>query len=344
MPADGEERFVTKADPSLSLHTEPSEGDLVFLPVANHDAWIYSAHFDTQPENISKALVRVFGVARYTSDPVFCHFLNDERKVISGPGQRRFIRDAHSKKYVAAFFDCPIGPLVSPKFVTVTYNKTDEPAHWVAIHHPRPLARNFTVCYAALFDYNRTSQLIQSIEINRVLGAQHFYVYNYSVSPATDAVLRHYQKLGLLTVMQWRLPTLEVWYYAQNLAINDCVYRNRIASQFVVIQDTDEFIIPKQHDSWAELLHAVQSEFYHRPNITANTPLASFVVETTYFHGMPSAEIWKGLMVNFSINAEDEKFLKDNDVIPFLFVQRKDYVYKYNSRVKTIVRPEHVYN
>ncbi|CAL1548906.1 unnamed protein product [Lymnaea stagnalis] len=171
---------------------------------------------------------------------------------------------------------------------------------------------------------------------NRVLGAQHFYVYNHSVSNTTDAVLRHYQRLGLLTVMPWPLPTLEVWYYGQILAINDCVYRNTFVSRFVVIQDTDEYIVPNRHGSWLELINAVDAG-RAKGKVP---PLGSYIFESSLHCNNPRPWEWEKVKKDFSISPEDEKFIRRHSLLPFIQLHRMDYIYKYKSRTKAIVRPE----
>ena len=65
-----------------------------------------------------------------------------------------------------------------------------------------------------LAQFNFTSQLVQAVELNLLLGAEHFFLYNTSISAATDTVIRHYQALGIFTVVQWPVPD-ESWYFAQ---------------------------------------------------------------------------------------------------------------------------------
>jgi len=43
---------------------------------------------------------------------------------------------------------------------------------------------NYTVCVTPLnFRYNNYQQLVETIEVNRMLGAAHFVFYNYSTGP-----------------------------------------------------------------------------------------------------------------------------------------------------------------
>ena len=43
---------------------------------------------------------------------------------------------------------------------------------------------NYTVCVTPLnFRYNNYQQLVETVEVNRMLGAGHFVFYNYSTGP-----------------------------------------------------------------------------------------------------------------------------------------------------------------
>ncbi|CAL1533251.1 unnamed protein product, partial [Lymnaea stagnalis] len=229
-----------------------------------------------------------------------------------------------------------------PSSVSLTFNLTDEPTNRIRVLYPKPFQRNFTVCHAALFNFNNPKQIINSFEINRVLGAQHFYVYNLSVSNTTDAVLRHYQRLGLLTVMPWRLPASGVWYHGQLLAINDCVYRNRHASQFVVIHDTDEYIIPEVHGSWAEVLRAAEDDYFKNGTKARNIKnVGSFIFQSSFYYNT-SDKLWGSIKRDASMTADEEAFLTKHGVFPFIHTLRDGNIFNLFERSKAIVRPESV--
>ncbi|CAL1533252.1 unnamed protein product [Lymnaea stagnalis] len=226
-----------------------------------------------------------------------------------------------------------------PNNVALTFNALDTPTNQLRVLYPRERLRNFTVCHAALFQYSNAGQLVQSIEVNRVLGADHFYVYNLSVSNATDAVLHRYEKLGLLTVMQWQLPQDNVWYRGQNLAINDCVYRNRLVSRYVVIQDTDEFIVPGLHNNWGELIEHVVKNTSSAAGLSSPT-IGSFSVETTFHCGKPNQTQWDDIKKDFPMTPDEEQFYRNHSLFAFLNHLRIKAVMHYNKYCKTIVRPE----
>ncbi|XP_059161019.1 beta-1,4-galactosyltransferase galt-1-like isoform X2 [Physella acuta] len=319
----------------MSRHTE------AFQPINDNDAWVYSAYYDVMRPNLT--VIRVIGMASRNNHTVYCHMSKDGYTAI-GKGKHKFLVEDHYKEYTATMFECFVGPKFKPTSISITYKPDVTPTNLLEIQYPKQRERNFTVCYPALYGYNNISRIIQAIEINRVLGAQHFFIYNYSISREMDAVLRHYQGEGVLTVLQWPLPLSDVkgiWYYGEVVAINDCVYRNKFVSQYVVIHDIDEFIIPNHHMTWSDLIEAAELEYLGRHNIW-NRPIGSFTFESAYFKTLWNARLWEQIKKNFSITTDEEIFFKKYFVFPFYQVVRQSSVYKFHKRTKTIVRPEHI--
>ena len=70
-----------------------------------------------------------------------------------------------------------------------------------------------TVCVPPLhFRYNRVNKLVETVEANRLFGAQRFIFYNYTAGRDVTRVLRGYEAEGLATVVPWPLPLrVNVW-------------------------------------------------------------------------------------------------------------------------------------
>ena len=126
------------------------------------------------------------------------------------------------------------------------------------LHPPRPEV-NFTVCVLPfVYNYDNRRQLIEIIEINRMFGAERFVFYNYSTGSDVTGVLGSYadDDVYLISVVPWHVPVgvdvrprdqnnlVEVHYFAQLSALKDCLYRNLFRSEFVVLTDLDELIVP----------------------------------------------------------------------------------------------------
>lgn len=142
------------------------------------------------------------------------------------------------------------------------------------VRHPQPRSRTFTVCYSPLHSsFSDTFRLIHSIQLNAILGAEHFFVYNFSISAEVDQLLRHYANKGIVTIRQWPLPTLETWYFGQVASLNDCLFMNRKESEYVVIVDTDEFIVPRLHNNWHSMIEYLDQKAASLKPVSPRPPL-----------------------------------------------------------------------
>ncbi|KAH9495561.1 hypothetical protein Btru_013598 [Bulinus truncatus] len=320
----------------LSDNYEPPDGP-AFQPIAGHDAWVFSAFFDTSDTPI----IRVFGVQNLSLvDPVFC-YLSGEHTAYMTEGRRTLLVDNHGNSYRVVSYECDVTETDRPIHVSLTFSESELPSNSLSILYPSILKRNFTVCYASLFNFTNYHQIVQNVEFNRVLGADHFFVYNMSVSPETDAVLQHYQQRGLLTVIKWSIPISEVHYHGQILAINDCVYRNKGVSKYVVIQDTDEFIIPNYQDNWERLIAKVDEEYEakNKGSGEAHSSIGTYSFQSTFFQEKPNFLEWDAIKQNNYIRDEDEQLFERYSLTVFTHLRRLNYTFEEN-RQKSIVRPE----
>ena len=121
--------------------------------------------------------------------------------------------------------------------------------------------KKFAVCIAPLYGpYNSTADLIQWIEMNRILGADYFVFYNFSTSRHIDSILNFYSRKRLAEVAPWNISQFpsgsenEMHYLGQHAAMNDCLMRVKNISEFVVNCDLDEVIVPHSNlTTWLDV-------------------------------------------------------------------------------------------
>ena len=192
--------------------------------------------------------------------------------------------------------------------------------------------RNFTVCTTPLnYRYNRAHELIEWVELNRILGADFFTLYNYTTGPDVDNVLNFYIKQGILEVVPWKLPMgvntwpktntpVEIHYFGQLAASNDCLRRNRDRSNYVVVLDLDEFIIPRKELTWRGMMKRLPDS-------------GAYVFCNTFFR-----EDWNDTTVNFDDKDKAVKFKLNT----LLKLERETKIFSHNLRSKYIVKPNSV--
>ena len=137
-------------------------------------------------------------------------------------------------------------------------------------------------------NFDSVSDLVEFVEVNRVLGAEKFQLYNESVDPRATACLREYVRRGIVDVQPWTLPSdiADVIYYrGQILAINDCLYRMMYRTKYLVIQDLDEFVFPMRSESWQSMLDSI---FNH--TLTDSDRIASYNFRSRFFPTNLSSE------------------------------------------------------
>lgn len=65
------------------------------------------------------------------------------------------------------------------------------------------------VCVAPIQSkFNNVLQLVEFIELWKLLGADHFYFYVLSAASDVRRVLKYYKKSGTVTIMNWNLRGL----------------------------------------------------------------------------------------------------------------------------------------
>eukprot|EP00095_Tigriopus_kingsejongensis_P002619 snap_masked-scaffold1459_size40432-processed-gene-0.3 protein:Tk02619 transcript:snap_masked-scaffold1459_size40432-processed-gene-0.3-mRNA-1 annotation:"PREDICTED: uncharacterized protein LOC656883" len=283
-------------DPPLHLNfdfsLESHQGfDAQWQPVEGtfHKFYVYSAYYDARIE--AKHVVRIIGATKTKQpDRVWCQFHyrdsdRAQRTKVSHPASISVIRENWNLKYSACFVLCPI-PLAdkAPESVSVISNafksKQDDdhgglkptPSNQLPVHNFQTGTGNETpnnlneigVCVKPVhFQYDQVLELAEFIELNRLLGVTKFTIYNDTMSPRVDCLLRHYQELGAVEVLPWKLnikSQSEIRTEGLFAALNDCLYRNMNRFHYLMLIDFDEYIIPHQNRTLPKMLEFINSQ------------------------------------------------------------------------------------
>ena len=95
------------------------------------------------------------------------------------------------------------------------------------------------------FHYNKSLELLEFLELNKMLGVTKFTLYNDTVSSEVNCLLEHYIKEGSVVVLPWKLnidSQTEIRTEGLFAALNDCLYRNMNDFRYLMLIDFDEFI------------------------------------------------------------------------------------------------------
>ncbi|GFN90830.1 UDP-galactose:beta-d-galactoside beta-1,4-galactosyltransferase [Plakobranchus ocellatus] len=238
-----------------------------------------------------RRLVRLISikVQNYKFSKLFCVLYYSSLKNQTGVYVKSVVKELHTYKspYTSASVSCTVKqkdddvPLfvglvesqtATPKgiFIVETRERNDsidvKQADYVIETPKRQVKVDFTVCIPAMHGVDNAVQVMEKLEMNRLLGAGRVVLYNNSINATVDALLRMYAKEFAegresleVIVLPWKLPienkkVISIPYFAQQLAIDDCMYRYKRLSTYMIFNDLDEFLIPLRHANWSGLV------------------------------------------------------------------------------------------
>ncbi|XP_045123799.1 uncharacterized protein LOC123511821 isoform X2 [Portunus trituberculatus] len=248
--------------------------DAEWHPVSHtrHKFFVYSAFYDDRKGRI----IRVVGATQTKkSDRVWCKYWYSNSSTLIVNGAIKIIRENWNLKFSACFIACPLTiyrngkqPIPPPESVSLMADPGGNATNKLRVLNldvaKEEVRDTFAVCVKPLhFDYNNVNQMIEFIELNRILGVEHFTLYNHTVGPGVDCVLRHYVSEGVVTILPWKLDIKsqkEIRTEGLFAALNDCLYRLMYRHRYVLMIDLDEYIVPHANLTLPHLLHYLHTK------------------------------------------------------------------------------------
>lgn len=230
--------------------------------------------------------------------------------------------DANSSNVeTPVLLSCPLTePLLGPSVVSIVTQPCDDPTN---AFHLRPsekqitYERNFTICVKDMnFNKDISSQLLEWIETNKILGAEKIDIYVDHVPEEVAAILQYYRNDdGILRIFKAPISSNQrtLWQRRRDhiITYNDCLYRNIHESHFIIPLDIDEILLPKVANNWSQLLVRLEN---HGWNPAVNS--AIIVRNVFFFDFMQGMDKYK--YTNLHIN-RSKIYIKRDDVRLFEF-------------------------
>lgn len=113
--------------------------------------------------------------------------------------------------------------------------------------HPIITEKKYNVSVCAIFK-NEAPYLKEWIEFNKLVGIEHFYMYNNNSEDNFREVLQPYINKGLVTLVEWPYNQMQMEAY------KDGISKFASETKWMGFIDIDEFIIPKSTDNIYEFL------------------------------------------------------------------------------------------
>lgn len=241
--------------------------DAQWLPVLNarHKFYVYSAFYDDRKGKI----IRIIGATlTKRSDRVWCKYWYSNSSALVLVGAVKIIRENWNLRYSACFIACPLTiytngkqPIPPPESISVMADPAGNVTNKLKVLNTdinKDAENKFAVCIKPLhFDYNNINQIIEFIELNKLIGVEHFTLYNHTIGPEVACVLENYVKQGLITILPWKLnikSQKEIRTEGLFAALNDCLYRYMYRYKYLLMIDLDEYIVPHSNTTLPELV------------------------------------------------------------------------------------------
>ncbi|XP_044209520.1 uncharacterized protein si:zfos-464b6.2 isoform X1 [Thunnus albacares] len=258
----------------------PREQKVPFVEVSGTKTLLLSAYM----EHRRRKQVRVIAVVLRNETPAYrCQFCCND-KLHTSEGVSEIHSDHFGFAYGTADIMCPLpSHCETPSHVAVSSVATnyEDLRHnlFLEVKNQKvesvSLTYNFTTCISTMFNFTNVLQMVQSLEMMRLLGVDRVVVYKSSCSPETQRVLDYYTKKGLIEVIPWTIARYlkpsqgwlpshgpgDLHYYGQIAALTDCLYRYMYQTRYVALQDIDELILPQSVNSWFELLPLLEEKY-----------------------------------------------------------------------------------
>ncbi|XP_010131163.1 PREDICTED: UPF0392 protein F59C6.8-like [Buceros rhinoceros silvestris] len=246
-------------------------------PLKDNRTLIVSPYFDDRESKVT----RVIGIVHHEDvKQLYCWFCCQPRGQIYVSKAKI---DVHSDRfgfpYGAADIVCLEPQDCDPAYVSMHHSPHGSieqlPRFEIKNRKAGASSVDFTVCISTMFgNYNNVLQFVQSVEMYKILGVQKVVIYKNNCSHLMEKVLKFYMDEGTVEIIPWPINSYlrvspkwhfmqdgtHIGYYGQITALNDCIYRSRQRSKFVVLTDADEIILPRKHPDWKTMMTSLQEQ------------------------------------------------------------------------------------
>ncbi|KAL3192182.1 hypothetical protein MRX96_059163 [Rhipicephalus microplus] len=214
-------------------------------------------------------------------------WLNVGPAVFLSEANLEVLPEHHGLPYAAAFFLCPV------KFpsevrnhpnmrVALGTNWNMTSPQWLRVRNQRKRPLKFcSVCVRPVVErYRRFSSITEFIAYYASMGVAHFNIYLCQVPREVEVLLSHLRERGKVDIRlhRWNLPLNDssVLAYGQMAAIQDCIYRSRLASEYIINVDFDEFIVSKTRNRLTDAILEIETS-------VGKNSLGSVLVKNQFF-------------------------------------------------------------
>ena len=145
---------------------------------------------------------------------------------------------------------------ITPESVAIVTDPCSNVTNTFKVRVPQSEQKfDFIACLSLQAPYYNFQELRESIEVNQMLGIQHYAIYYSTIGETVKKYLQFYKQQGLVSLYKWN-TTQTVRRYSRNQGklsqYNDCVLRYKYSAKYVLFSNTNEVIVPRGFSTWQQ--------------------------------------------------------------------------------------------
>ncbi|KAL1256410.1 hypothetical protein QQF64_011955 [Cirrhinus molitorella] len=269
--------YHTSTSPSSPKVCDVQVKDSPVIKVSHFNTYVIGSYME---HRFSEKQIKIIAIVLRNEQATYSCWMCCDGRTVTSPAKFSIHTDHFNFEYGTASITCPINSTcLTPTHVALTDRavlgnvESFQPIRNRDIQTAFPY--EFTICISVMYDYKSVLNLVQSMEMFRLLGAQRVVIYKTNCDSDTQKVLDYYEKRGFVEIIPWTIKKHinvshgwqnykspgQLHYYGQIPALNDCVYRYMYQSRYLALQDLDELILPSKVKTWTELLPELENMY-----------------------------------------------------------------------------------
>lgn len=267
----GIQRKRVCADHSFEQVSQPQ-----FVTLHSQIHLLTPAYYDDRKpgEVYFRILALLAGNSKPTSPDMYCHVTLNDSTVISKKLQWYVFNENLNVANGGYILSCPLSSLQIADQCSVSISLSSDAETGKVVRLPALVWHrddhqgDFAICVPPLFGSVTVENIVEFVEMHKLLGVQHVFFYDFRTPFRTKQAVDLYVRQGVATSYPWSLPMQEgfVRYFGQLLTVHHCMFTAMWRYRYVAFVDLDEYIIPREglvtwNDVMASIDHDINSGF-----------------------------------------------------------------------------------
>lgn len=133
------------------------------------------------------------------------------------------------------------------------------------------------MCIVTIHKYINIDNLIKTCILYRRLGVDHITLYISYYNKTYNNQYKWLKEKYWIEIINFTLPNISIYYFGQESKINHCINHYRYLSDYVIITDVDEVIVPQNNNKIIDVIYK-----YGRKNYVFIFKSVQYLVNNTF--------------------------------------------------------------